>query len=83
MRGLSFAEVFGQDFALVEGYFVDAILQLAAGWAAGGVEFVACSGLLEFGDVDVAEGRGSAELMCGEADLGEVLDGFGLHEGVG
>ncbi len=38
---------------------------------------------MEFCDVDVAEGRGSAELMCGEADLGEVLDGFGLHEGVG
>ena len=60
MRGLGFAEVFGQDFALVEGYFVDAILQLAAGWAAGGVELVAGAGLLEFGDVDVAEGRGSA-----------------------
>jgi len=36
------------------------LLRLAAGWAAGGVEFVSGAGLLEFGDVDVAEGRGSS-----------------------
>jgi hypothetical protein len=54
-----------------------------AGGAFGGVEFVSGSCPVELFDVDVAQGHGSAELMGREADLGEVLYGFGLHEGVG
>ena len=54
-----------------------------AGRAFGCVEFVAGPGSVEFFDVDVAKGHGSAQLVCGETDLSEVLDGFGLHEGVG
>lgn len=54
-----------------------------AGGAFGCVELVAGAGAVEFFDVDVAERHGSAKLLCAEADLSEVLDCLGLHEGVG
>ena len=37
---------------------------------------------MEFFKVGGSQGDGSAELVCGEADLGEVLDCFGFHYGV-
>ena len=48
----------------------------------GGVLFVSHACTAQFFKIDILQQDGSTELMRGQADLGEVLDCFRLHEGI-